>query len=452
MVKFGLAAIGVAAALSAYLSNQVPDNLWATILARYAAGGRRLGLFLALGAVAFNLFLAGVLAIVTDARKLSLSNRRTRRGFAIMWAGGEALAVGVIAGQFPSGRNDVLVEWADAAGPLAWALVGLGILLVRTGWKHDVRGAGDVLATDTRPPVIYLRSFQDDVRSPIGGGFGLWLKVLMWFQPISFEQELAAIMNRLGPFVAVGKPGEKLPELGANRFYFRDDEWQTRVAELVQRARLTVILYGGTANLWWEIDHVFRSVTPDRVVLLIPERGKRTRAMEAQLEERLGFPGALVVNAQPKQPLIASLLWGKDQTLGKIVYFSRDGRPHVQPLIVVRNPRPSLALLRTAFSAYGGPLDSAFEPVFAALHLPWTPAMPSRTIAIVLAATFGIFGLHLWYLGDRRRASKYLKYCWTIFPVVLGIRDAVRLVLMDQAEFERQHQRRATLPAAARAQ
>jgi hypothetical protein len=450
MARLGLAAIGVAALLGIYLSNQIPDSLWAALLARYEAGGTSLVSFLALGAVAINLFIAGALAIITDARHLSLSNPRTRKGIAIMWIGAAALTLGLLAAQAPTGRNDVLVEWVDAAAPVTFGLIAVGILLVRTGWKHDVRGAHDVLATDTRPPVIYLRSFQDDVRSPIGGGFGLWLKVLMWFQPISFEQELAAIMNRLGPFVAIGKPGEKLPELGANRFYFRDDEWQERVAELVQRARLTIILYGGTANLWWEIDHVFRSVTPDRVVLVIPERGKRTRQMEEQVEERLGFPGALIVDAPKKRTLIPSLLFGKERPLGKIVYFSPDGRPHVQPLIFVPNTRPSLALLRTAFSAYGGPLDSAFETVFAALHLPWTPAMPSRTIAIVLAATFGLFGLHLWYLGDRGRAAKYLKYCWTMGPLVLGIRDAVRLVLMDQAEFERRHGPAATVPVAAR--
>ena len=34
MVRLGLAAIGVAAALGIYLSNQIPDNLWATLLAR----------------------------------------------------------------------------------------------------------------------------------------------------------------------------------------------------------------------------------------------------------------------------------------------------------------------------------------------------------------------------------------------------------------------------------
>jgi hypothetical protein len=109
-------------------------------------------------------------------------------------------------------------------------------------------------------------------------------------------------------------------------------------------------------------------------------------------------------------------------------------------------------MLRRPFSAYGGPLESSFETVFAALHLPWTPAGPSRIIAIALAATFGIFGLHHWYLGDRRRALEYLKYCWTMGPVVLGIRDAVRLVLMDQEEFERQHRYPATASAADRSE
>jgi len=442
MVRLGLVSLGVAAALGVYLSSQIPDNLWATILARQAAGGTSLGLFLALGALAINLFIAGALAIVTDARKLSLASARTRKGVAIIWVGAEMLILGVLAGQFPSSRDDVLIEWADATRPVAFALAALGVLLVRTGWKHDVRGARDVLASDTRAPVIYLRSFRDDVRSPIGGGFGMWLKVLMWFLPVSFEQELAAIMNRLGPFVAVGKPGEKLPELGANRFYFRDDEWQTRVAELVQQARLTVILIGATSNLWWEIDHVLGSVTPDRVVLVIPERGTRTRSMEEQLEQRLGYPDALVVNNQEERSPMASLFFGGDRTLGKIVYFSPDGRPHVQPLVYARNLHAAVAMLRRPFSVYGAPLDSAFATVFAALNLPWRPAGPSRIVAIVLAATFGIFGLHHFYLGDRRRAVKHLAFVWTIIPpVALAIRDAVRLVLMDQAEFERTYWR-----------
>ena len=37
------------------------------------------------------------------------------------------------------------------------------------------------------------------------------------------EQELAVLMGRLGPVVAIGKPGERLPELGAARLYVADD-------------------------------------------------------------------------------------------------------------------------------------------------------------------------------------------------------------------------------------
>jgi hypothetical protein len=442
MTRFGLGAIAVAAALGIYLSNQIPDNLWATIVARYSAGGTNLAFFLALGLVTINVFIAGVLAIVTDARQLSLTTPRTRKGVAIMWAGAEAFILGLVVGQFPSGGNDVLIEWIDATGVLAFALLGVGVLLLRTGWKYDVRGARDVLTSDPRPPVVYLRSFLDDVRSPIGGGFGLWLKVLMWFLPVSFEQELAAIMNRLGPFVAVGRPGEKLPELGANRFYFRDDEWQTRVTELVQQARLVVILCGPTANLWWEINHVLTSATPDRVLLVIPERGKRTRTIEEQIEQRLGYPDALVDSGTTRRrSAVASMFVGGERRLGKIVYFGQDWRPHVQAITYARSIRELLAMMRHPFSVYGAPLEAAFQPVFTALNLPWTAAGPSRVIAIALAATFGFLGAHHLYLGDRRRALKYAVFFWTTVPIVLAIRDGVRLVLMDKAEFDRTHGR-----------
>jgi len=437
-MRLGLVAIGAAAALGTYLQRDLSNDLWSTFQARYAMGAASLAIFVTLIAIAVNLFIGGTLAIVTGARGLSMANPRTRKGGAIMWLGAEALAVGVIVGQFPSSRNDVFVEWSDATAPVALALVALGLLLTRTGWKYDVRGARDVLLADTRPPVIYLRSFKDDVRSPIGGAFGWWLKALSWFMPVSFEQELAAIMNRLGPFVAVGKPGERLPELGANRFYFRDDEWQARVGELVQQARLTLILCGQTANLWWEIDHVLGSVEPNRVLLLIPERGAHSGPIEAQLEARLGYPGTLT-DRPATRSAVASLMVGGDRAVGRIIYFSENWRPHVQPIVYARSVSGSVAMLRRPFSLYSAPLEAAFEPVFAALQVPWTPAGPNRTVAIVLAATLGVLGLHHLYLGDRRRAVKYAVFFWTGVPVVLAIRDAIRLVLMDQAAFEREY-------------
>ena len=94
----------------------------------------------------------------------------------------------------------------------------VGFKLLRTGWKYDVVSAEQLLATDPRPPVVYLRSFEADseivMRPP-----GFWNRAMtvifdymMMFSP---EQELEEILNRVGPVIAIGKPGEPLPELGA---------------------------------------------------------------------------------------------------------------------------------------------------------------------------------------------------------------------------------------------
>ena len=218
--RLGLAAVLVASGVLTYLSTQIGPDLATTLRSKYVAGVGSLGIFVGLGFVAINLGVAGILAVVTGVRRLSLARASTRKGFVVMWSGADALVLGVLSGNLAQGRNDVFVEWADLPALIAYGLVALGVVLLRTGWKYDVLRAADVIAADTRPPVVYLRSFQDDGRSPVGGVAGIFLKVGSWFFPIGFEQALAAIMNRVGPFVAVGRPGERLPELGANRFYF----------------------------------------------------------------------------------------------------------------------------------------------------------------------------------------------------------------------------------------
>jgi TM2 domain-containing membrane protein YozV len=432
--RLGLVAVLIACGLLTYLSTEIGSDLGTTLRAKSAAGPWPLGIFVGLGFVAINLGVAGALAAVTGARRLALAHASTRKGFVVMWAGGDALALGLLAGNLMEGRNDVIVEWADAAVLLAYGLVALAVVLLRTGWKYDVLRAADVVAADTRPPVVFLRSFQDDVRSPVGGLSGAFLKIASWFFPISFEQELAAIMNRLGPFVAVGRPGERLPELGANRFYFADDEWKARVSDLVARARLTLILCGPTPNLWWEVDHVLASVPPRRVVLIIPERGARTRLVEQHLEDRLGRPGSLDSDA----PSLTAVGWllGRDHTLGKVVCFADDWRPTVYPIRQVRSLQMIPKILARPFSLYAAPLETAFGQVFARLDLPWRPPGPSRVMAVVLAVTFGWLGGHLFYLGNRRQGFRYLAFFWTMVPLFLSLRDAARLVLLDRHEFE----------------
>jgi hypothetical protein len=105
-----------------------------------------------------------------------------------------------------------------------------GVVLVRRGWKYNAIGAEKLLEQDTHPPVVYVRSFKDDSQIILASGIRRWLSIVFaWATAISAEQELAMIMNRVGPVVAIGKPGEPLPELGAAQLYVSDDVWQRKL-------------------------------------------------------------------------------------------------------------------------------------------------------------------------------------------------------------------------------
>ena len=84
---------------------------------------------------------------------------------------------------------------------------------------------------DPRPPILFLRSFLDD-------GYKLKERVLVAGvpinQPLRMEEALAVRFHDFGPFLAVGEPGEGLPQLGAARAYLSDDQWQAAVVELDQ--------------------------------------------------------------------------------------------------------------------------------------------------------------------------------------------------------------------------
>ena len=69
-----------------------------------------------------------------------------------------------------------------------------------------------------------------------------------------------------GPFVAIGEPGERLPDLGAARAYFSDHEWQAAVLDWIGRARTIVIIVGKTRWVTWELQRVIASGKLDHLV------------------------------------------------------------------------------------------------------------------------------------------------------------------------------------------
>ncbi len=105
----------------------------------------------------------------------------------------------------------------------------------------------------------------------------------------TWEGRLTGMLGRLGRVVAVGRPGEERPPVGARRFYLPDDrqDWQCVVTEKIRRARLVVVVAaisqdsGAAAGTLWEYTEAVRLLRPSRVVLVVfgePDDYERFRA------------------------------------------------------------------------------------------------------------------------------------------------------------------------------
>ncbi len=259
--------------------------------------------------------------------------------------------------------------WTVALG-LAWLMIKLGQL----GRRLQVPMAPAVLAQDRRPPVLYLRSFRDDDATHTG-----FERFLLRVNYRSEEEELAATFAEVGPLVAVGRPGEALPHLGAARFYFRDDEWKERVAELMAGASVVLLRVGGSRGLIWELERALSTLPPQKLVLLL--------GRNASWDTLLRAAGPVL---GPKlQALQAQTQSGGVGSMRGFIRFARDGQPAYVPLrrswLRWSLPHPYLYELR-----------QALRPCFEALALPWRlPPFPTLQATIALVAGALSLGLSL---------------------------------------------------------
>jgi hypothetical protein len=114
---------------------------------------------------------------------------------------------------------------------------------------------------DSRPPVLYLRSFRNDrlrTRDPRELG------IARLFDPyrdrLTMEQLISRRSFVLGPIVAIADPKSKMQAIGAARAFVRGGDWKEVVQSLMHEAKLIVVLMDMTENLTWEIAQV---TTPD---------------------------------------------------------------------------------------------------------------------------------------------------------------------------------------------
>jgi hypothetical protein len=239
-------------------------------------------------------------------------------------------------------------------GPALWGAVG-GLCLViarRLRARLDLARQAD----DERAPVVYLRSFDVDrrlSRRPLAIGRVLASR--------TEEEQLVVALRESGPVVALGRPGERLPRLGAQRVYVEDAEWRQQILSWFARAALVVIHIPAkpTEGLTWEVEHVLGSVALDRLVFLVT----RDASSLEWLNQRLRDHG--LTARQLKKSWRAPY----GSRIAGIVYFL-NGQSEFRPLV-----KPPF--LRRPFSSPLVPMYRlALQPITTRIAGSWQPLVP----------------------------------------------------------------------------
>jgi len=158
-------------------------------------------------------------------------------------------------------------------------LASLAVVIVRiqcfiAGLRCWARRGEVTLRADKRGPVVYLRSFNMEKKTKLWEAYSMksfFLGPFLGWFPETHERSLSKAVAGIGPFVAVGNPGERFPQIGAARFYVRpENDWQQVVAELVRNASMVIMRIGCTDGFWWEFQHLLANCDPRKVVIYLP--------------------------------------------------------------------------------------------------------------------------------------------------------------------------------------
>ncbi len=154
-------------------------------------------------------------------------------------------------------------------GGLFMCAFGIAMALWRLGKRFLNATAYEELQGDRRAPVLLLRAFVDDFHSLPGysaksiAGVGEYEK--------TFEEFLCKKFRVAGPTIAIGRPGERIPPLGAARAYIPDQHWKETVEEIVEHARYVVVVLGKlTPGLHWEMELLLKRTDPKKLILVMP--------------------------------------------------------------------------------------------------------------------------------------------------------------------------------------
>ena len=155
------------------------------------------------------------------------------------------------------------------------ALVAVGAICHRGARRLGSIEAHRLMLRDTRPAVLYLRSFGDD-------GLKLWtatlgrLSFIERFTPVrfdAFEEVLARHLSFIGPVIALNPPGTGLSPLGAARETVDSADWRSTIAAWMDKSALIVFVAPPgqvTPGLLWELETVSTHGHWAKTLIVVP--------------------------------------------------------------------------------------------------------------------------------------------------------------------------------------
>lgn len=99
------------------------------------------------------------------------------------------------------------------------------------------------------------------------------------------EARMVDAFRKYCQVIAVGRPGERLPAMGAARLYIEHEDWRQRVRELIQQARCVVLAAGSSPGLLWELRALLQLESLARTAVWIPQDQIRRTHFDQEWQE-----------------------------------------------------------------------------------------------------------------------------------------------------------------------
>jgi hypothetical protein len=248
--------------------------------------------------------------------------------------------------------------------PTTLVLAGAAILYL--GRQYGALAAMSSFSQNSST-VLYLRPFRVDTT--------LWRFLRIAFlrnqiqQFLEYfatrEEQLAEAFSDFGRFVAIGRPGERLPLPGATRMYV-GEEWQRVVTWMMQRASLVVLEASVQPGVLWELWQARRTVAPHRLIILL---GPTVRSRRRYEEFRANAERLLCVGLPEwPLPLPPGQYWRYDYRswVRGYIYFAPQGVAQYVPLHVPQR------IYRVGMRPNRRALTYSLWPVYHTLRARWT--------------------------------------------------------------------------------